>query len=269
MATSFRDFTAVTRQDRDRFACVIDPRSWIVRGPNGGYLAALVLRALTERLGDEPGGDERAPRSLTLHYPAAPVEGPAEVRTRLLRAGRSLATMSAELVQDGSLMVTALAAFSTPWAAPAWDDMPAPVAPPVDAAFPVERALPLPYLEWWDQRLCLGLPLHGRGERAETGGWLALRDGAAFGAAEVAAATDAWPPAAFTRLEGPSAVPTVDLTIHFRRSLLPGADVSGPLLVRFSSRVAHEGFMDEDGEIWGPDGRLLAQSRQLAVLLGA
>jgi len=37
--------------------------------------------------------------------------------------------------------------------------------------------------------------------------------------------------------------------------------------VVFRTRVVHEGFLEEDGEIWSRDGRLLAQSRQLAILV--
>jgi len=33
--------------------------------------------------------------------------------------------------------------------------------------------------------------------------------------------------------------------------------------------LIHEGFFEEDGMFWASDGRLLAQSRQLAILLPA
>ena len=54
-------------------------------------------------------------------------------------------------------------------------------------------------------------------------------------------------------------------TIHFREPLR--SDEAGPVLVRFTTIVVAEGFVEEDGEIWSEDGRLLAQSRQLALVL--
>ena len=59
------------------------------------------------------------------------------------------------------------------------------------------------------------------------------------------------------------AAPTIDLTVHIRAPL----PVTGPLLARFTSRLASDGFFEEDGELWAPDGTLVAQSRQLALLL--
>jgi hypothetical protein len=41
------------------------------------------------------------------------------------------------------------------------------------------------------------------------------------------------------------------------------------LLGRFTNSYVRDGFFDEDGELWTPDGTLVAQSRQLGLLLGA
>ncbi len=58
-----------------RYAARIDPGWWIERGPNGGYVAALILRAVTAEVADP----ERRLRSFTVHYLAPPDEGPVEV----------------------------------------------------------------------------------------------------------------------------------------------------------------------------------------------
>ena len=54
----------------------------------GGYVAALVLRALAGSV--DP---DRAPRSLTVHYTAPPVEGPVRIETRVERVGRSMSAV--------------------------------------------------------------------------------------------------------------------------------------------------------------------------------
>ena len=82
----------------------------------------------------------------------------------------------------------------------------------------------------------------------------------------VAAVTDAWMPAIFTRIDESLFVPTIDLTVHFRSSLPhPGLEVDDFVLAVFRTTVTADGFMEEDGEVWAPDGTLLAQSRQLAA----
>jgi hypothetical protein len=44
---------------------------------------------------------------------------------------------------------------------------------------------------------------------------------------------------------------------------VPGDDRA---LVRFISEASIDGLFDEQGEVWSAEGRLLAQSRQLALL---
>jgi acyl-CoA thioesterase len=104
------------------------------------------------------------------------------------------------------------------------------------------------------------------GEEARTGGWLRLEDPRPVDHVLLATYADAWFPAPFARLTGPVAAPTIDLTIHFRTSD-PAVAAGEPVLTVFTSRTLQDGFWEEDGEIWSTDGRLLAQSRQLALLL--
>jgi len=67
----------VTRTEAGAYEANISEAWWVVRGPHGGYLATILLRALTDIVGD----GERAPRSLTVHYAAAPEIGPVRIET--------------------------------------------------------------------------------------------------------------------------------------------------------------------------------------------
>ncbi|HME01665.1 MAG TPA: acyl-CoA thioesterase domain-containing protein, partial [Solirubrobacteraceae bacterium] len=69
---------------RVSFAGEVRPGWRAGRGPHGGYLAAMLLRALCETVA-EPG---RPPRSLTIHYARAPKLGPLSIHTVLEREGR-------------------------------------------------------------------------------------------------------------------------------------------------------------------------------------
>ena len=48
---------------------------------------------------------------------------------------------------------------------------------------------------------------------------------------------------------------------------LPDAQPHDFYLAVFRTRTARDGFLEEDSEIWSRDGRLVAQSRQLGLLL--
>jgi acyl-CoA thioesterase len=270
MARTF-DFdreTAVRPLGDGRYESNLDRAWWVHRGPNGGYLAAIVLRALTEAVDDE----QRAPRSLTVHYAAPPVEGALETATVIERAGRSLTTCSARLEQGGKLIGLALGAFSRARAGPEFCDVQPPDAPPPEESEflePPDDDPMIPDIAFrWENRLVRGaMPGEPTGE-AITTRWIRLPEGRVVDGAVAAAITDAAIPAVFGRVEEPIIVPTVDLTIHFRSSLpLPGAKPDDWVLADFRTKVAAEGFLEEDGEIWSHDGVLLAQSRQLAAVL--
>jgi hypothetical protein len=119
----------------------------------------------------------------------------------------------------------------------------------------------------WDFRLAFGERLWSGASEALAGGWVRPAGRQEWNYALVTQVSDVWFPAVFPMLAGPNPVPTVDLTIHFRAELPLAALQPGDFaLVRFRTRLSAHGFIEEDGEIWAPDGTLIAQSRQLALL---
>jgi len=270
--TRFATDTAVTPSGDGRYRGRIDPSWWIIAGPNGGYVAAVLLRAVLAEVDD----DTRRPRSLTLHYLRPPAEGEVEVEVTLERSGRTVTNVSARMHQDGRTLVLALAALATDRAEvvafdettglPTMDDgstVPSPEDIPVREVDP-DRDVPM--RQHYDLRWVLGdLPFQpGTGERrARTGGWLRPAEPEPIDEVVLAAMTDAWMPPIFCRVDQPLAVPTIDLTIHFRAR---PTDQLGYCFVEFDSPVARDGYLVEHGRILDADGRLLAESRQLAVV---
>ena len=255
--------TAVRRTDDGQFEAEIrDERWWVVRGPNGGFVASILLRAMTEALGDEA----KAPRSLTVHYPGAPPLGKFRIAVTVERVGRSAAYVSARATQGDQVIALALAAFSAAFPGPDHQTAKMPEAPPPDAVEPFAPPGAPKFTENFDFRFALGGPPFQAGDQAFTGGWLRLREPRVLDAALAATYADAWVPAVFWLLDNFAIVPTLDLTVHVRDSLPPaGWNPEDHVLCTFDSRREHDGLWEENGELWSRDGRLLVQSRQLAA----
>jgi Thioesterase-like superfamily len=198
-------------------------RSWIGRAPNGGYLAAVVLRALEAALGDPA----RAPRSVTVHYLTPPAEGPVTVACNVERTGRALTTLSARVHQDDRLIALALAAFSEPWPAGIeLNDAAPPDVPPPEAIEPPSWERPR-FAENFDTRHALGATPFSGADEALTGGWIRLNELQVADDVYVMMLADAWPPAVFQLVEGFFPVPTVELTVHFGGAPARGRDRGG------------------------------------------
>jgi acyl-CoA thioesterase len=271
--TRFATDTGVQRVDGGRYRARMDPSWWIVNGPNGGYVAAVVLRAIVAEV-DDPS---RRPRSVTLQYLRAPVEGPVEVLVEVERSGRTVTNVSARMVQGGRTVVLALAALAVDRDAPvSFDEGPGLPTMPDGSPVPMPEQVPLidvdadrdvPMRQHWELRWVLGdRPFHpdpGRERRARSGGWLRPAEPEPIDEIVLVAMADAWVPPVFSRVDTPMAVPTIDLTVHFRGR---PADPFDPLLVVFDSPLAQDGYMVEHGRVLDRTGRLIAESRQLAVL---
>jgi acyl-CoA thioesterase len=249
--TEFDDDTALTRRG-DRWHGEMTDRWHIGRGPNGGYIAAFLTRAL---MNEAPVPD---PLTMTTHYLERPAYAPIEVTVERLREGRSHATLTARLLQGDRPMAAAIATFGR-LGDSAEESVQAemPEFPGPDDC--VARRLPAPpmpgmtFRDRFDQRM----PADLTAGPARIGGWTRLVD-RDLDALAIPLFMDSWPPAMFATYMGGYA-PTLELTVHWR---------SRPRtfwhLGLFTSRFFMGGYVEEDGELWGEDGRLVAQSRQLA-----
>jgi acyl-CoA thioesterase len=260
--TAFDRQTGVEPCGPERFSAQIDAGWWVERGAHGGYLAAIVLRAMRAAV-DDPA---RRIRSLTIHYAGAAQGGEAQIECRLERAGRSLSTVSARLEQEGRLIALALAAFSTPWpGALQIDDIPAPVMPPAGEIEPLDDPGLPRFTRHFEYRFALGPPPFSGGPEAETGGWMRLAEPRPLDEPLLVAFADGWLPALLCAADEPVAVPTIDYTVHFRHPI--GAETDSTVKVFFRTQLVSDGFFEEDGLIWDQAGRLLVQCRQLGLAL--
>jgi acyl-CoA thioesterase len=239
---------------------------WVGSGPNGGYIAAMIMRALeAEMARTAPGA--WTPRSLTIHFLRPLALGPCQIQTTLERSGRSLATLSVRVRQDEVPYALGLAAFALPRTSQTFSEAMPPACPAPEQCVELVLGAEAPiFTGKYFYRWGIGDPPFSGSAHARVGGWISLRQPVVPGMPLVAALTDAWMPCIFPRLAGPITAPTVDLTIHFRTAALPTRAPDAWYLAAFSSSLGAEGFFEEDGEVWSQNGVLLAQSRQLALL---
>jgi hypothetical protein len=263
--TDFAADTAIEATGEGRWRAVVPDHWFIVNGPNGGWIAAVLTRAMAEASGREP-------RSLSVHFLEAPVAGAVEVAAVIERKGGTSTALSLRMEQGGRTMALALGVCSE-WrdGMPEWADLRPPEAPGPDEAIkvdPARTAVPA-FMANYDSRGVSGFP--GQGAPNPAIGWIRTAAPYPLDAVLLAALTDAWLPAAFVRLTEPTIVPTIDLTIHWRSDLTiqQTAGLLSPhpwTLLVMKTGTGAGGVWEEDGELWSEDGVLLAQSRQLAIV---
>lgn len=259
--------TALTRRAPGVYDIDLSAGWTIIGAVNGGYLLAVLGRALADAL---PHDD---PFTISAYYLTASQPGPAVVRTDVVRTGRTLSTGQASLFQyddEGREIerIRVLASYGDLDSLP--DDVRTtakpPVMPPIEECFgPQDAPGPVPGGSAIADRLflkldpaTLGWALGAPSGKGEMRSWFGLADGRDADPFSLLLAVDALPPTAFEMgLKG--WVPTVELTVHIRCRPAPG-----PLRVAITTRNLAGGFLEEDAEVWDSADRLVAQSRQLA-----
>jgi acyl-CoA thioesterase len=281
MGSPFFDDTSVVAVGQGRYEAAID-EAWNLRPlPQGGMVTALALRAMAAEL------DNPAQRLRTLHttFAAQVAHGPVEIEVEVLRPGRSMSQLRAEVVNPGERrghLTTAV--FGASRRGFTFTDLRPPVGVPLPEDCPSFRDPPpvdVPAFEpmpFWTQRVegrsALG---HAPWEayvqdRAEVAMWYRfddppfLDDGTLDPLGLVVLA-DTMPGAVgemVGRGETQWFAPSVDLTVHLLDECR-----SGWVLAHNRARHADDGYASADMALWdcGPDGasspRLVAYATQL------
>ena len=256
----FHEDTAVV--DIDGVLTANLSQDWEIWGPNGGYVAAIALRAAGMRA---PEGHR--PASFSCQYLSVGRFAPAQAEVRVVKAGRSAACLAVELSQDGKPFLTAQVWTTNREDGPSMAATPRPAAPLPADLHPMEHYLPAdaPKHRFWANFETRPVKWTPWGEQTRPGEpllqWQRFRD---FEAPDVFADcartlvlidTPLWP--AHRRAQPAEAnyiAPSLDLAVWFHQA--PGG--VDWLLSDARSEESHGGLIHGIGRVWGEDGRLLA-----------
>jgi len=241
------------------FTAELDPE-WTVGGrPHGGYLMAVLGRAVLATTPDHPH-----PLSASAVYASSPQVGPARVSVEVVRQGKFASQVRARLTQADKTLIESqfVTGLLDPDADERFTDAPPPEIPPFDecersSVAPTGGDFLLPMLARVAQRISRASFLDAR---ADVRGWLAFDDGSPFDPLSLLYVADSFPPPTLT-LGSVGWVPTLELTVYLRAIPAPG-----PLRVRQRSRVVAGGLVDVVCEAWDSRDRVVLQATQLAAV---
>lgn len=245
------------------------PHYWNMVGPYGGITAAVLLNAVMQHpalLGE--------PISLTVNYAGAVAAGAFLVSAQPVRTNRSTQHWCVTLTQSdaaGETQVTTTATAVTAARRQTWSasDSPMPAAPAPET-LPVMRP-PAGSVAWIDsfemRGIQGGIPTLWDGrESADSLTRLWLRDHPArpLDFMSLASLADLFYPRIWLRRALRTPAGTVSMTVYFHAD---GAQLaatgSGYLLGQAQGQAYRNGFFDQTGQLWNPQGQLLATTHQI------
>ncbi len=266
---AFHDHIALKKVDTGKYHVTIHDKYWIVAGPNGGYLAALLANA-----GDlHINSPNRQLRSLTTHFLSTPKLGEATLTVTTERSGRLVNFLRLELCQNDKTILLGTGVWGLSGDSPSSPNLAMPNVPPPLKCPPINKLTEQPTRlhEQWDIRSAHATEITQAsidelGPDPDLSWWIRPAVQTITSAPLIVAISDALPPPIFVATTLLRFVPTVDLTVHIRADL---NTINWPadewVLARFVTRHVSHGFLEEDGEMWLSDGTLLGMSRQLSV----
>lgn len=247
----------------------ISDRWQVIVGPNGGYLGALLLGCIKTL----PIQNNQTVRSVALSFISPSVPGAASISLRCVKAGRTTSLYTAELSQNNRTIAIANAHFAAKRLDTAFCDQVMPDVSPAAAIAPTDwqqtdSKFAVPFRQHYDQRIAIGPTPGARDGSGRIGGWMRFTDCRPLDDIGLLAMSDAWYPSIISRhLDYDVHVPTIDHTVHFLQSDFSALADDAYTLFEFSTELAQDGYLIENGRMFSSCGTLIAVSRQMAAMV--
>ncbi len=259
----FDEETAVSKSPDGHWHGVVSPEWNIGENPNGGYLLSLITSALTHEISHPD------PISITTHYlrPGVP-DAEFQIAVDVLRVGRTLSNARATLIQEGKPRLEVTAVYGDLCQTVGVENT-IPMRPPQIPPEPqcIDRSgdlqsINLPIMNRLNVRLHPDQVMPEQAGAPVISGWIGFKDSRIPDTRSLLLFCDAFPPSPFGLLGNVGWAPTVELTVHVRQRPTPGW-----VLGEFKTDHLAGGRMIESGALWDSSGALVAQSRQLGLIL--
>jgi len=247
----------------------ISDRWQVIVGPNGGYLGALLLGCIKTL----PIQSNQTVRSVALSFISPSVPGPASMSLRCVKAGRTTSMYTAELIQNDRTIAMANAHFAAKRLDAAFCDQVMPDVSPASQIAPTDwqqtdSKFAVPFRQHFDQRIAIGPTPGTRDGSGRIGGWMRFMDCRPLDDIGLLAMSDAWYPSIISRhLDYDVHVPTIDHTVHFIQNDFSALPDDAYTLFEFSTELAQDGYLVENGRMFSSSGALIAVSRQMAAMV--
>jgi acyl-CoA thioesterase len=241
-------------------------RYWNFAGPFGGYLAALTLNAVLQ--------DERKlgpPVAQTVNYCGALAKGAFRIATTLERGGKATQHWSVRLLQGGAVVTTSSIVCANRRETFAHSATAKPSAPPPEGITPYVASENYPWIGAYDFRFVEGGPVldgvaRSDGKLGPTRTMLWMRDMPVrpLDHLAVSSIADCFILRLLQMRGRLAPMSTVSMTTYFHATEAELAEQgTAPLLGVADAKRFNANFHDQEMELWGSDGRLVASGIQM------
>jgi hypothetical protein len=248
----------VTRKEAHSFELDLSDCWSINNTPNGGYLMAVLANVMAQC------SSKSATPIITMNYFSRCRPGKAEAKVEMICESANFTRLMVRLFQKGKEKIRGFGTFCSDQGTDALERYDS--GPPDLAAF--EQSVQIPRMDGYtlfdqvDVRLdpsCTGWVKGQFANHSKFKGWVQFNEERKLDLYSILLFSDSFPPPIFASM-GPRAwVPTIELSVNIRH-------IPKTLRLKglFQSRFVSAGLVEEDGELWDEDGKLVAVSRQIS-----